>query len=103
MEVQNLYTMTEADRETDLRTSRSGHHASDSRVAFCYFLDVSECHTRACFLAATKLRSREGLVRMQRLVVVHAANICRQALLQIPSSSHCRGRPQQLEPLGYSG
>jgi len=31
--------VTEADRKTDPPTNRSRHHASDSQLAFCYFLD----------------------------------------------------------------
>src|SRR5271169_374981 len=40
MEARNVWAqLTEADRETDLPTNRSGHHALASRLAFCYFLN----------------------------------------------------------------
>src|SRR5581483_1247523 len=86
----------------ELRSQRNAL-AIDQYHELCPLPALGFSHSVAPFLAATKLPSRKVSSRCKSSWWFNAASSCCQASTQMPSSSHCRSRRQQVEPLGYMG
>ena len=85
----------------ELRSQRNAL-AIDQYHALCPLPTLGFSHSVAPFLAATKLPSRKVSSHSSSWWWFSAASSCCQASTQTPSSSHCRSRRQQVEPLGYN-
>jgi hypothetical protein len=68
----------------------------------CAFATLGFADCIAPFLAGAKLPSRKASSHFNRPFASRAPSKVRQALSQIPSSSHCFSRRQQVEGEGYS-